>query len=314
MYKQLYADLIKSAMKQERKKNFGIYFESHHIVPEFMFKNRKRKGPAGHLDGSPNAADNLVLLTFQEHLTAHYYLYEIYKDTRYGYSTGAALQFFFVKAVGSHKRQIELSNIDAQFLNEMAHLRQIGIDSISNARKGKMPVVVASTREKIGSVPVDHPNVISGLWVHHSKGVKQTWAPQSQKGNLNTNFRKMTTEHIGRIMQCVPLSSVDGTNCSKKLFQALIKTEFVEFKKVSGNWIYNHLGPFEQIISNYNVKNQSYLTYNPYYRSLEQRNLLSKASAEFRTVTNGSLSKRLTLSDIKQFLIDNPTYKRKTEK
>ena len=150
MYKQLYKEIIDTAKLEKRTKNSEIYYESHHIVPEFMFKIRKRTGPAGHLDGDANSVDNLVLLTFQEHLMAHYYLYEILKDTHYGYSAGSALQFFFVKATGGHIRQRTLSEVDKKFLDEMAHLRQIGIKCISNARAGKMPVVDAITREKIG--------------------------------------------------------------------------------------------------------------------------------------------------------------------
>jgi uncharacterized protein YfeS len=312
MYKQLYAKMIRAAKLEDRRKNLGVYYESHHIVPEFMFKNRKRPGPKGHLDGDANKSDNLVLLTFQEHLMAHYYLYEIYKDTRYGYSTGAALTFFFIKATGGHKRQIELSDVDKQYLDEMAHLRQIGISSISNARKRKMPVVVASTREKVGSVSVDHPNVLLGIWVHHSKGVKQTWKPRCQKGALNSNFREMTNEHIVRVMQCVKLSAHDGVHCSKNLFREFLKNEFTELKKVSLRWVENHLGPFKKIVDRYNSEYNESLIYNPYYRSDIQKKLLSTKSATFRTVTNGITNKRIKLSEIDCFLKDNPTYKRRT--
>jgi nucleoside-diphosphate-sugar epimerase len=135
MYKQLYKNLIDFAKNENRIKGANKYYESHHIVPDFLFKNRKRSGPPGHIDGDPNSAENLVLLTFSEHLMAHYYLYEIYKGTHYEYSAGSALQFFFVKACGNHMRQIQLNEVDEQFLKEMSYLRQLGIDSISKAKE-----------------------------------------------------------------------------------------------------------------------------------------------------------------------------------
>jgi len=72
MYKELYKKIIDQAKAENRMKNQGVYYEQHHIVPDFLFKNRKRTGPKGHLDGKPDSPENLVLLTFSEHLMAHY--------------------------------------------------------------------------------------------------------------------------------------------------------------------------------------------------------------------------------------------------
>ena len=40
MYKQLYKEIIDTAKNEIRTKNSEIYYESHHIVPEFLFKIR----------------------------------------------------------------------------------------------------------------------------------------------------------------------------------------------------------------------------------------------------------------------------------
>ncbi len=45
--------------------------EKHHVVPESFFKNRKRKGAPGWLDGDPNSLENLVALTPKEHFICH---------------------------------------------------------------------------------------------------------------------------------------------------------------------------------------------------------------------------------------------------
>ena len=65
LFKELYKNIIDQAKAECRVKNVGIYYEIHHIVPDFLFKNRRRKGPKGHQDGDQNEAENLILLTFQ---------------------------------------------------------------------------------------------------------------------------------------------------------------------------------------------------------------------------------------------------------
>jgi len=309
MYKQLYKEIIDIAKLEKRKKSSGVYYELHHVVPEFMFKSRKRTGPAGHLDGNPNSVDNLVLLTFQEHLMAHYYLYEILKDTRYGYSAGSALQFFFIKATGSHIRQRTLSKVDKEFLDKMAHLREIGIASISKARTGKMPVVDAITREKIGSMPVNHPRVLSGEWVHHSKGVKQTWESRSQVGENNGNYKEMTAQHLDRIFQCVGKSLIDDTHFSVKNFSKNIKLEFTEFRKISIKWVMNNLSSIENLVAQYNHRMNTNIVYDPYYRSASQRSKASIQNQMYAWVTDGTKDLRILKIDMSDFLNTNTEYK-----
>lgn len=309
MYKQLYKQIIDTARLEKRTKNSEIYYESHHIVPEFMFKVRKRTGPKGHLDGNSDSVDNLVLLTFQEHLMAHYYLYEILKDTHYEYSAGSALQFFFIKATGGHIRQRTLSEVDKKFLDEMTHLRQIGIKCISNARSGKMPVVDAITREPIGSMPVDHPRIISGEWVHHSTGKKSPNSGRNQQGINNANYKKMTQEHLDRIFQCVAQSLIDDTHFSVNTFSKNIKLEFTEFKKISIKWVMNNLSSVENLVAQYNQKMNANIVYNPYYRSISQRNNASKYSQLYAWVTNGIEDLRILKKDMNSFLNKNTEYK-----
>jgi len=309
MYKQLYKEIIDNAKKEKRTKNSGTYYESHHIVPEFMFKKRKRSGPTGHLDGNPNSVDNLILLTFQEHLMAHYYLYEILKDTRYGYSAGSALQFFFIKATGGHIRQRHLSEVDSQFLAEMSHLRSIGVASISKARSGKMPVVDAVTKEKIGSVPVDHPKILSGEWIHHSTGRKSPNSGRNQQGTNNANYRKMTEGHINRIFHCVTNSVIDNTHFSVSTFSTNIKKEFTEFKKISVKWITNNFNSIENLIRQYNKIMNSAIVYDPYYRSVSQRNHASEKNGMYAWVASDTRELRILKSELFDFLNKNPNYR-----
>jgi len=304
MYKELYKNIIDKARKEKRMKNQGTYYEQHHIVPDFLYKNRKRTGPKGHLDGDPNGAENLILLTFSEHLMAHYYLYEIYKGTRYEYSAGSALQFFFVKATGNHKRQINLSEVDEKFLKDMEHLRLLGNESISKARKGKMPVVDAVTREKIGSVPVDHPKVLSGEWIHHSKGIPGK-SSRDMSGLKNNNFKELTQDRKERMWKCVSESCQEG-HLKLHILQDNMKKEFVEFKKISLAWIGNKFGSLENLINETNKNLNLSIKYNPYHRSKEQRKIAAEHSKRHRWYNNGVENVRVTNEE--EFCKDNSKY------
>lgn len=305
MYKELYKKIIDQAKAENRMKNQGVYYEQHHIVPDFLFKNRKRTGPKGHLDGNPDSPENLVLLTFSEHLMAHYYLYEIYKETRYEYSAGSALQFFFVKATGNHKRQVNLTEVDEKFLKEMEHLRLLGNKSISKARTGKMPVVDAVTRKKIGSVPIDHPEVLSGEWIHHSKGVPGKSA-RDMSGSKNTNFKELTQDRRERMWKCVSKSCQDGY-LKLNLLRDNMKSEFIEFKKISLAWIGNKFGSLQNLIDETNKNLALEIKYNPYHRSSEQRKIAAEHSSKHRWYNNGI--KNVRVVDEEEFCKNNSEYK-----
>lgn len=304
MYKELYRNIIDNARRESRMKNQGTYYEQHHIVPDFLYKNRKRTGPKGHLDGDPDSQENLILLTFSEHLMAHYYLYEIYKGTRYEYSAGSALQFFFVKATGNHKRQVNLSEVDENFLKEMEHLRLLGNQSISKARKGKMPVVDAITREKIGSVSVDHPKVLSGEWIHHSKGIPGKSA-RDMTGAKNTNFKELTQDRRERLWKCVVNSCQEGY-LKLNMLDSNLKKEFTEFTKISNAWIYNNFESMQHLVEEVNINLKTNIKYAPYHRSTEQRMKAAEHSSKHRWYNNGVKNVRVTNEE--EFCSKNPEY------
>lgn len=308
MYKQKYKEIIDNARSENRVKSGDVYYEKHHVVPDFLFKNRKRKGPKGHLDGNPNSKENIVLLTFAEHLMCHYYLYEIYKDTRYEYSAGSALQFFFTKAISSHARQITLSEVDREFLTQMEHLRKIGNESISKARRGTMPVVDSVTRESIGSVPVNHARVLSGEWVHHSKGMPSPTKPEnrkSQRGSNNNNYKEFTQDRRERLWQCVAKATEDG-HLKLSVLKIEMSKEFVEFKKISLRWIENNYQSFNDLVDEVNKHIGTNIKYNPYHRSNSQKEKLSVESRKHRWYNDGTTNIRV--SNIDEFIRTHSHY------
>lgn len=62
---KIYFNLINRAKLDNRTKKNGVYYENHHIIPRHM--------------GGSDEKDNLVLLTFREHILSHYILWRIYK-------------------------------------------------------------------------------------------------------------------------------------------------------------------------------------------------------------------------------------------
>jgi hypothetical protein len=61
------------------------YTERHHIIPESFYTIRKRKGPAGWIEGDSDAAENLTRLTDREHELVHFLLTKIYKNNKRAY-------------------------------------------------------------------------------------------------------------------------------------------------------------------------------------------------------------------------------------
>lgn len=194
----------------------------------------------------------------------------------------------------------------------MAFMREIGLESISNARKGKMPAVDAITRQKVGSVPVDHPKVLSGEWIHHSKGVPGTKHPSGYGvGSTNYNYREMTANHRVRIMGIVSRSVVDDRYFIQARFNELLEIEFSEFKRVSYRWILNNYGTWENLIDEYNLINNTHIKKpSRYYKSSDQIKKIALTRGQNCWVTDGKSNIRLKLTELDEFLTNNKTFKR----
>lgn len=192
------------AKHENRSKGSGVYYESHHIVPDFMFKKRARKGPMGHLNGNPNDPSNIVLLTMREHIVAHVLLAKSLVGKRYWAQAASSLVMMVPADVGLHVRQH--SSDWPKLSRRYAIYKELGRRAISAARKGKFPAVDSVTGESVGSVLSTHPNVVSGKWIHHCKGKKRPPTPAqdariaSAKGRGNANARILDIDYIKQKM------------------------------------------------------------------------------------------------------------------
>lgn len=270
-YTKIYKNLMEKVKLEDRKKGNGVYYESHHIIPDFMFKERNRKGPKGHLEGNPNDKKNLVLLTEKEHILSHILLAKSLKGKRYWAQAASALMWFYTKVNGEHPRQ---KHRIAGAMRKYEKYRTLGLAGISASRKGTFPAVDAITKKSVGSVSNQHPKVLSGEWIHHSKGKV---IPESKKGigtqyykvgSFNENYKEMTEDRKQRVFSLIPLSCyVDKDNNNiflGKTFVTLLKKEFVEFKKISVKWVENNFGKTKELLELYNIETNSNIIFKPY--------------------------------------------------
>ena len=144
-----------------------IYSEIHHIIPRSQ--------------GGDNSPENLVRLLPEEHLFIHFLRFKAFKCLGDLQAVKICLNGFKYKTKRFNLNDKMLTKhiriMYSFHRQECQKNRKIngwhtlkGTKSISEARKGKMPVMDANTGEKIGSVRTNHPKVLSGEWVHITKG------------------------------------------------------------------------------------------------------------------------------------------------
>jgi hypothetical protein len=203
-YEKIYKNLCAKGVG--RRKGQGLYLEKHHIVPTFFFKNSRRnlRYNDGIYDGDGNNSENLVLLTAREHFLAHILLCKIWKNTKWYHRCASSLILFFNRHDSTHIRNKHFSSRDSK-LYERYKLESV--KSISAMRKGTMPVKDLLSGKMIGSVSVKHPNVLAGIWVHHSHGRPSSNTAKSNlskamKGLGNSNSKYTDDELIESYTFC----------------------------------------------------------------------------------------------------------------
>lgn len=152
-----------------------IYTEIHHILPKSL--------------GGGNNSENLVELLPEEHLLIHWLRYKAFKNREDFLAVRLMLnaKILSEKFESFYKKKLKdlpdeivdgvFLKIYSEYKNEISEFRKTtgwhsedGRKRISEARKGKFPCIDAKTGEKVGSVDKNHPKVLSGEWVHQTKG------------------------------------------------------------------------------------------------------------------------------------------------
>ena len=182
----------------QRLMKTSIYQEVHHIIPRSL--------------GGIDELYNLVAVLPEEHIFLHMLRYKIYRKredmlaVRFslnGYNSGNNIKGKF-KFILNKKIRMGY----AWLKSHSTYLRKTegwqtseGRSRIAAARKGTIVVKDVHTNIIIGSVPTTHPNVLSGQWVHHTKGRKISKTEKQMRskmstGNKNNNHSGLTDDYF----------------------------------------------------------------------------------------------------------------------
>lgn len=168
-----------------RRKKSGIFLEKHHIIPLFFFKKSKRKHrhSDGIYDGDGEHIGNITYLTPREHFIAHLLLCKIWKKTKWEYRCFTSVNMFLIGGVSNNNR-----NVFSYSSKVMEKYRKNVNFQLSKGKTGTMPAKVLETGERLGIVDINHPNVLSGKWVHITKGIKKNDQQKKHNSNISTGL------------------------------------------------------------------------------------------------------------------------------
>lgn len=155
-----------------------IYTEKHHILPTSL--------------GGGNNSDNIVEVLPEEHIFLHQLRYKIFNTredmlaVRFclnGYSNNTSRTFGKKLILNKKLRQgySWIRQNSASFRKEHGWQTEDGRRRISESMKDMIVVKDGTSWEPRGKHHKDHPKILSGEWVHHSKDVKQVINPKNGK-------------------------------------------------------------------------------------------------------------------------------------
>ena len=158
-YYQIYYRIVDAAQKDNRKKQHGIYYEQHHILPKSL--------------GGTNQKSNLVLLTPKEHFVCHHLLtkFTLGKDK-------SKMLFAFwnlANSCGKHRSDQRI------YSKTYAILKESIAKLVSEMNKGKIVKVTETTREKIRQTKLGDKNPNYGKPAHN-RGQKRPGVGGRPKG------------------------------------------------------------------------------------------------------------------------------------
>lgn len=263
--------LMKRCPSDWRLNDESLYTERHHIVPRH--------------DGGSDDPENLIELLPEEHYWVHLIRYKAF-DSRNDF---LAVRYI-INGLNSRNIKIVENNVSiktkiGRFKHYIQSFRkrhgwhtEEGIKSISDARKNTMVVRDRDTGELVGAVNVDHENVLSGKWVHHTKGyvtlinietgkkerVKSGSYDKSKykvitnfQGKNNSNYREHTEDLENLMFDCVKICSIDVDGIKYVSIRQVLKNINFKLKlkkPISHIYLRNKYESIDNFIDAYNSK------------------------------------------------------------
>lgn len=271
--------------KNDKRLNLKyLYVEIHHILPRSL--------------GGTDDFDNLVEVLPEEHIFLHMLRYKIFKTRE-----DMLAVRFCLNGVDNNQTKLgeNFQNISLNkkvrmgyawlrthsynFRKEIGWQTIEGLQSISESRKDKMPVKCSITGEVIGSVSNNHPNILSGLWVHTSKGRQLSEEEKENKsspGFKNPNSNKITkNELINFIVEySIQLNRIpcykELKRLVKKDYNIIIPSSHNTFRFTKDKSIYDY------------AEEKTGLKFNKYYKDPNINKKISKTLTGTKSPKKGS--------------------------
>jgi hypothetical protein len=130
-YTRWYMSIINNAIFENRYKTKSSYYELHHIIPDFMFLFRSRKGHKGFLLGFSGDKANLVLLSAREHFVCHWLLTKMMFPGKTVYQSWNAFSCMLYRKNDNQNRDVKLNSRKYENIKKLLNINK----SINN--KGK---------------------------------------------------------------------------------------------------------------------------------------------------------------------------------
>lgn len=185
-YYAWYNTLVKNAKSKMRKKNDGLYLETHHILPRCM--------------GGKNGKKNLVLFTAREHYIAHWLLIYCAEDE---FISKLKFAFFMMSGCSEGQHRAMPSHVYERAKNHMV--------AACSSRTPHKVDFTDGVRKKMSDAKRDmvifhHPDTKKRSWVHVSDLVEAVeqglirGTGQDMRGDKNPAYGKaMSDDTKGKI-------------------------------------------------------------------------------------------------------------------
>jgi HNH homing endonuclease len=266
----------------ERLIEHSIYQEEHHIVPRHS--------------GGSDAEDNFVKMLPEEHYLAHYIRFRAFGDRK----DFLSVRFIFngLPRYLKDDAYLSINKKVSKWKNHIYFFRKNnswhtidGINKISNARKNKVVVIDKITREMIGSVDKNHPNVLSGRWVNHTYGTIYVWNKKDKRANRILKDEFDSSIHEPYIFKRDKENNFNYKHIDEnKILDAILKHVdsnlmiqsklVLEELKISEMWVKRHYGSFSNLIILINNKFGLNIKYGKYQRTDAQKLKISQTLRE----------------------------------
>lgn len=236
-YLKLYCELI---IKNQKREYIKFETQSHHIVPRAYFKEKQIS-----IDDSEN---NIVILTFSDHVLAHYYMVMCIKESRLRYKMLCALIFLHgnIQNIENVNESLITQNIQKIYSDKKAAtakyrtgsknkpMSEIGRKNISEAQKGRVPW------NKGLQMSDEHKQKLKNVWKGRPKSDK--WR-ESRKGHKNKasveTKEKIRQKLIGHEVSKETRDKIGKVNKGKKWMnngdvEIYVTPEYFEYYKMQG--------------------------------------------------------------------------------